>query len=202
MKWRGVEDCTAPHRACHKPNIHWSPARVPAARRGPFKSQHEPPPRERKLSLATAPGRGRSWQRRASRAGHVTPRSWNASARPAARPPAGACALRRVRERCSTGRGSREYYGLWVPLSKMELSAVGERVFAAESIIKRRIRKVSFRPPPASAPRGRSPRGEAIPLTRLPRPPPSRRLPASPHPPHPHTPPFPFLFFRDASSTW
>ncbi|XP_048657295.1 chromobox protein homolog 6 isoform X3 [Marmota marmota marmota] len=141
MKWRGVEDCTAPHRACHKPNIHWSPARVPAARRGPFKSQHEPPPRERKLSLATAPGRGRSWQRRASRAGHVTARSWNASARPAARPPAGACALRRVRERCSTGRGSREYYGLWVPLSKMELSAVGERVFAAESIIKRRIRK-------------------------------------------------------------
>lgn len=46
-----------------------------------------------------------------------------------------------MRERCSTGRGSREYYGLWVPLSKMELSAVGERVFAAESIIKRRIRK-------------------------------------------------------------
>ncbi|TEA32178.1 hypothetical protein DBR06_SOUSAS6610109, partial [Sousa chinensis] len=52
-----------------------------------------------------------------------------------------AWALWRVRERCSTGRGSREYYGLWVPLSKMELSAVGERVFAAESIIKRRIRK-------------------------------------------------------------
>ncbi|KAK1341621.1 hypothetical protein QTO34_018036 [Cnephaeus nilssonii] len=49
--------------------------------------------------------------------------------------------MQRVRERCSTGRGSREYYGLWVPLSKMELSAVGERVFAAESIIKRRIRK-------------------------------------------------------------
>ena len=48
-----------------------------------------------------------------------------------------------MRERCSTGRGSTEYYGLWVPLSKMELSAVGERVFAAESIIKRRIRKVS-----------------------------------------------------------
>lgn len=46
-----------------------------------------------------------------------------------------------MRERCSTGRGSREYYGLWVLLSKMELSAVGERVFAAESIIKRRIRK-------------------------------------------------------------
>lgn len=71
----------------------------------------------------------------------MTSRSWSASARPAARPPAGACALRRVCERCSTGRGSREYYGLWVPLSKMELSAVGERVFAAESIIKRRIRK-------------------------------------------------------------
>ena len=51
-----------------------------------------------------------------------------------------------MRERCSTGRGSREYYGLWVPLSKMELSAVGERVFAAESIIKRRIRKVSRLP--------------------------------------------------------
>ncbi|XP_049627586.1 chromobox protein homolog 6 isoform X2 [Suncus etruscus] len=46
-----------------------------------------------------------------------------------------------MRERCSSGRGSREYYGLWVPRSKMELSAVGERVFAAESIIKRRIRK-------------------------------------------------------------
>lgn len=33
-----------------------------------------------------------------------------------------------------------------MPLSKMELSAVGERVFAAESIIKRRIRKVSGLP--------------------------------------------------------
>lgn len=59
-----------------------------------------------------------------------------------------------MRERCSTGRGSREYYGLWVPLSKMELSAVGERVFAAESIIKRRIRKVSPRPGQPCVPRG------------------------------------------------
>lgn len=89
----------------------------------------------------------------------MTARSWNASARPAARPPAGACALRRLRERCSTGRGSREYYGLWVPLSKMELSAVGERVFAAESIIKRRIRKVS-----------RLPRWDALPGSRCPGP--------------------------------
>lgn len=87
----------------------------------------------------------------------MTSRSWSASARPAARPPAGACALRRVRERCSTGRGSREYYGLWVPLSKMELSAVGERVFAAESIIKRRIRKVSRLPGRDASPRSRWP---------------------------------------------
>lgn len=85
----------------------------------------------------------------------MTARSWSASARPAARPPAGPCALRRVRERCSTGRGSREYYGLWVPLSKMELSAVGERVFAAESIIKRRIRKVSRLPGLDASPRSR-----------------------------------------------
>lgn len=87
----------------------------------------------------------------------MTSRSWSASARPVARPPAGACALRRVRERCSTGRGSREYYGLWVPLSKMELSAVGERVFAAESIIKRRIRKVSRLPGRDASPRSRWP---------------------------------------------
>lgn len=92
----------------------------------------------------------------------MTVRSWNASARLTARPPAGACALRRVRERCSTGRGSREYYGLWVPLSKMELSAVGERVFAAESIIKRRIRKVSLPAGRDASPRSRCPAPRAI----------------------------------------
>lgn len=116
----------------------------------------------------------------------MTARSWNASARLAARPPAGACALRRVRERCSTGRGSWEYYGLWVPLSKMELSAVGERVFAAESIIKRRIRKVSPFSGRAIAPcvrvRVSGPSGQSGPAspgrsaTPLPPPP---RLPAS-----------------------
>lgn len=103
-----------------------------------------------------------------------------------------------MRERCSTGRGSREYYGLWVPLSKMELSAVGERVFAAESIIKRRIRKVRPRPgrPVFSAvvsePAG--PRGAAVPLAGFPQPPPRRLLLASLHPPHPHPLFFSFCF--------
>lgn len=98
-----------------------------------------------------------------------------------------------MRERCSTGRGSREYYGLWVPLSKMELSAVGERVFAAESIIKRRIRKVS--PPPGlpCVPRCRvgnlGPSGRSGPASRVPSatpaPPPPPRVPASSPPPPP-----------------
>lgn len=130
----------------------------------------------------------------------MTARSWNASTRPAERPPArGLRALGRVRERCSTGRGSREYYGLWVPLSKMELSAVGERVFAAESIIKRRIRKVSPRPGLPCAPRGRvgarGPSGRSGPASRAPSAtlaPPPPRVPASSPPPPPIF--FPFCF--------
>lgn len=43
----------------------------------------------------------------------------------------------------------------------MELSAVGERVFAAESIIKRRIRKVGGRP--ASGVGGRPPNSPSLP---------------------------------------
>lgn len=106
-----------------------------------------------------------------------------------------------MRERCSTGRGSREYYGLWVPLSKMELSAVGERVFAAESIIKRRIRKVSRRPGrdalfPQPLPGSAGPRGEAVPLTRALSPTPAPPPPRSPHPPHPHSPLFFFSVFQ------
>lgn len=100
----------------------------------------------RSLSLATAPGEeevlATARQSGGSRDGPQLERECAPRRAPARR----AYALRRVRERCSTGRGSREYYGLWVPLSKMELSAVGERVFAAESIIKRRIRKVSCLP--------------------------------------------------------
>lgn len=78
--------------------------------------------------------------------------------------------LRNAVKKCTDVHSVREYYGLsgiqsgwdWRKISalltlavskltvgssgvNMELSAVGERVFAAESIIKRRIRKVSVR---------------------------------------------------------
>lgn len=76
----------------------------------------------------------------------------------------------------------------------MELSAVGERVFAAESIIKRRIRKVRGAAGLARPGPGRV-GGEDFP------PPP----PLSP----PHPPPAPVspprllrVFYRAASSTW
>lgn len=59
-----------------------------------------------------------------------------------------------------------------MPLSKMELSAVGERVFAAESIIKRRIRKVSPQPGQPCVPRGcvgaRGPLGRSGPANPVP----------------------------------
>lgn len=59
----------------------------------------------------------------------MTARSWNASARscraPARRAWSVAARARAVQQRAA-GAGS--IMGLWVPLSKMELSAVGERV--------------------------------------------------------------------------
>lgn len=59
----------------------------------------------------------------------------------------------------------------------MELSAVGERVFAAEALLKRRIRKVGA-PTPAAAAAPPSPRRPAAPLQAAPpspRPPPAER---------------------------
>lgn len=76
---------------------------------------------------------------------------------------------------------------------------MGERVFAAESIIKRRIRKVSPRPGLSCAPRGRvgarGPSGRSGPASRAPSAtpaPPPPRVPASSPPPPPIF--FPFCF--------
>lgn len=82
-----------------------------------------------------------------------------------------------------------------MPLSKMELSAVGERVFAAESIIKRRIRKVSPRPGQPCVPRGRvgarGPSGRSGPANPVP-----SATPVSSPPPVPaSSPPPPPIFF-------